>query len=93
MVKRLDDNIFKQASTQAMQTALDQTVKDRLRIMKDADFVDILEMLKQTSVDKAEITKLKSVIDQATDKNEALLSVLEKGGALAKTVIDIIKKR
>ena len=93
MAKRLDDSIFKQASTQAMQTALDQTVKDRLRIMKDADFVDILEMLKQTSVDKAEITELKSVIDQATDKNEALLSVLEKGGALAKTVIDIIKKR
>lgn len=93
MAKRLDDSIFKQASTQAMQTALDQTVKDRLRIMKDADFVDILEKLKQTSVDKAEITVLKSVIDQATDKNEALLSVLEKGGALAKAVIDIIKKR
>lgn len=93
MAKRLDDSIFKQASTQAMQTALDQTVKDRLRIMKDADFVDILEKLKKTSVDKAEITELKSVIDQATDKNEALLSVLEKGGALAKTVIDIIKRR
>lgn len=93
MAKRLDDSIFKQASTQAMQTALDQTVKDRLRIMKDADFVDILEKLKKTSVDKAEITELKSVIDQATDKNEALLSVLEKGGTLAKTVIDIIKKR
>lgn len=93
MAKRLDDSIFKQASTQAMQTALDQTVKDRLRIMKDADFVDILEMLKHTSVDKAEITELKSVIDQATDKNKALLCVLEKGGALAKAVIDIIKKR
>lgn len=93
MAKRLDDSIFKQASTQAMQTALDQTVKDRLRIMKDADFVDILEKLKQTSVDKAEITELKSVIDQATDKNETLLCVLEKGGALAKAVIDIIKKR
>lgn len=93
MAKRLDDSIFKQASTQAMQTALDQTVKDRLRIMKDADFVYIIEKLKQTSVDKAEITELKSVIDQASDKNETLLSVLEKGGALAKTVIDIIKKR
>lgn len=93
MAKRLDDSIFKQASTLAMQTALDQTVKDRLRIMKDADFVDILEMLKQTSVDKAEITQLRLVIDHATDKNEALLSVLEKGGALAKTVIYIIKKR
>lgn len=78
MAKQLDDSIFKQASTQAMQIAIDQTVKDRLRIMEDADFVDILEMLKQTSVDKAEITELKSLIDQATDKNEALLSVLKK---------------
>lgn len=93
MAKRLDDSIFKQASTQAMQTALDQTVKDRLRIMNDADFDAVLEKLEKTSVDKAEIIQLKSVIDQATDKNEALLSVLEKGGALAKTVIDIIKRR
>lgn len=93
MAKRLDDSILKQASAQAMLIALDETVKDRLRIMKDADFMGILEMLKQTSVDKAEITQLKLVIDQATDKNKALLCVLEKGGALAKTVIDIIKKR
>lgn len=93
MAKRLDDSIFKQASTQAMQTALDQTVKDRLRIMNDADFDAVLEKLEKTSVDQSETTQLKLVIDQATDKNEALLSVLEKGGALAKTVIDIIKKR
>lgn len=93
MAKRLDDSIFKQASTQAMQTALDQTVKDRLRIMNDADFDAVLEKLEKTSVDQSEITQLKLVIDQATDKNEALLSVLEKGGALAKTVIDIIKRR
>lgn len=93
MVKRLDDNIFKQASTQAMQTALDQTVKDRLRIMNDADFNAVLEKLEKTSVNQSEITQLKFVIDQATDKNKALLCVLEKGGVLAKTVIDIIKKR
>lgn len=93
MAKRFDDNIFKQASTQAMQTALDETVKDRLRIMKDADFEDVIERLKMTSVDDEEITQMKLVIDQATDKNKALLCVLEKGDVLAKTVIDIIKKR
>lgn len=93
MAKELDDNIFKQASTQAMQAALDQTVKDRLRVMKEADFDDVLEKLGKTSVKKSEIIQLKSVIDQATDKNKALLCVLEKGSVLAKTVIDIIKKR
>lgn len=91
MAKKFDENIFNQASKQAMAKALDETLKERVQIMKDADFANIIVELKKSSVDKAEIDHFASMINQATDKNNALLQVLEKGTALAKVLIGIIK--
>ena len=88
----LDKDMFKKASTSAMDSALIKTSEERLKIMRKSAYITIIDKLKEDSVDKCLIEDLESKINASTDKNQVILNVMKAGGTLAKFITKIIMK-
>lgn len=56
------------------------------------DISRLVEQLRRDAVDNAEITALIGEIESATNKNEKIANIYEKGGEIAKKIIDALKK-
>ena len=79
----------------ASQNAVNQTnqhLGDRIAQFKDSQIAEILNALKKSAVDPSIIANLQQQITQATNKNQIILNVVEKGGTLGKVLIDIVTK-
>lgn len=87
-----DNEVFNQASNEALQAALVKTATERLKASGPSVFSKIIEDLRQHCVDKTEIDKLEAEINRATDKNETIIQVLKKGGAVADCILNFLKK-
>lgn len=91
MAIKLDDAMFNQASKQAMQKAFAETAEERFKAMGSSAFSRILDELKKSAVDKDLIAKFESDINAASDKNQAILNVINKGGGIADALLRILK--
>lgn len=91
MAQKLDDAIFNKASNQAMQEALAKTAEERLKTMGASAFTTIITELKKSTVDKVFVAKLESKINAATNKNQVIIDVINKGGAIADALMKILK--
>lgn len=91
MALKLDDAIFNKASKQSMQEALAKTADERLKVMGNSAFTTIITELKKSTVDKTLVAQLESKINAATNKNQVIIDVIKKGGAIADVLIKILK--
>lgn len=91
MAQKLDDAIFNKASNQAMQEALTKTTEERLKAMGASAFTTIITELKKSTVDKVFVAQLESKINAATNKNQVIIDVINKGGAIADALMKILK--
>ena len=79
----------------ASQIAVNQTnqkLGDKIAQFKDPEIAEILNALKNSAVDASIVANLQQQIAQATNKNQIILNVIEKGGSLGKVLMDIVTK-
>ena len=79
----------------ASQIAVNQTnqqLGDKIAQLKDPEITTILNALKDSTVDASIVANLQQQIAQATNKNQIILNVVEKGGTLGKVLLDIVTK-
>ena len=79
----------------ASQIAVNQTnqqLGDKIAQFKDPEIAKILNALKNSAVDPSIVANLQQQIAQATNKNQIILNVIEKGGSLGKVLMDIVTK-
>lgn len=91
MALKLDDAIFNKTSNQAMQEALAKTADERLKVMGASAFPAIITELKKSTVDKTLIAQLENKINAATYKNQVIVDVIKKSGAIADALMKILK--
>lgn len=91
MALKLDDAIFNQASNKAIREALTKTAEERLKVMGASAFPAIITELKKSTIDKTSVAELEHKINAATNKNQVIMDVIKKGGAIADTLIKILK--
>ncbi|WP_106830579.1 hypothetical protein [Parabacteroides pacaensis] len=91
MALKLEDAIFNKASNQAIREALTKTAEERLKVMGASAFPAIITELKKSTVDKTFTAELERKINAATNKNQEVIDVIKKGGAIADTLIKILR--
>ena len=78
----IDD--LKKASNEASIAASIKTAADK------SLFTEVIKELKANGVDEKTINSLETEIGRATDKNEAILKVIQKGDIIANKVLEIV---
>lgn len=70
----------------------DISLEEKIRGLGTRDIDSIMDQLLQKGIPQAEVNRLRAEIDQATDKNKAILSVANGFIAVSKAVKDILQK-
>ena len=86
--ENMDD--LKKASNEASIAASIKTAADKKKALGESLFTEIIKELKANGVDEETVNGLESEIARATDKNEALLKVIQKGDIIANKVLEIV---
>ncbi len=88
---KLDNTVFGSVSDTAMATAYAKTVDEKLKAMGGSvDYSAIISKLQSGGVNAQDIAALEAAINDATDKNTAIVNVVKKGGAIAKAILNIV---
>lgn len=86
----IDD--LKKASNEASIAASIKTAADKKKALGESLFTEVIKELRAKSVDEKTVNGLEAEIGRATDKNEALLKVIQKGDIIAKKVLEVVNK-
>lgn len=84
----IDD--LKKASNEASIAASIKTAADKKKALGESLFTEVIKELKANGVDEKTVNDLEAEIARATDKNEALLKVIQKGDIIANKVLEIV---
>lgn len=84
----IDD--LKKASNEASIAASIKTAADKKKALGKSLFTEVIKELKANGVDEKTINSLETEIGRATDKNEAILKVIQKGDIIANKVLEIV---
>ena len=84
----IDD--LKKASNAASIAASIKTAADKKKALGESLFTEVIKELKANGVDEKTINSLETEIGRATDKNEAILKVIQKGDIIANKVLEIV---
>lgn len=84
----IDD--LKKASNEASIAACIKTAADKKKALGESLFTEVIKELKANGVDEKTINSLETEIGRATDKNEAILKVIQKGDIIANKVLEIV---
>ncbi len=74
-----------------MQQALINTAKQRIKAMGSNDCNRIIGDLKSSCADKAVVAEIEAEINKASNKNQAILKILDGGGKAAIIILRILK--
>lgn len=86
----IDD--LKKASNEASIAANIKTAADKREAVGKSLFTEVIKELKAAGVDKNTVDSLETEIDSATDKNEAILKIIQKGDIIGNKVLEIVNK-
>ena len=78
------------ASSEAGISASIKTASARKEALGESLFTEDIKELKANGVDEKTINSLETEIGRATDKNEAILKVIQKGDIIANKVLEIV---
>lgn len=84
----IDD--LKKASNEASIAASIKTAADKKKALGESLFTEVIKKLKANGVDEKTINSLETEIGRATDKNEAILKIIQKGDIIANKVLEIV---
>lgn len=86
----IDD--LKKASNEASIAANIKTAANKREAVGKSLFTEVIKELKATGVDKNAVDSLETEINSATDKNEAILKIIQKGDIIGNKVLEIVNK-
>ena len=90
MIMGFNMDYLKKASNEASIAASIKTAADKKKALGESLFTEIIKELKANGVDEETVNGLESEIARATDKNEALLKLIQQGDIIAHTVREIV---
>lgn len=88
----IDIKELEKAIKKAAITADAKTATEKEKVMGKFLFDNIIVELRNSSVSEDIINELEKEINNATDKNEAILRIIQNGGEVADKISAIIKK-
>lgn len=79
------------AAKEAALSASIKTADERARVLGNSFFSDVIEHLKESGVDELEVEAMEKELGASTNRNETILRVIRKGGAIANTILSLLK--
>lgn len=87
---RFSKEDIERASKEAALNASITTAEERARALGGSFFSDVIEQLKASGVDASEVSALEAELSTSTNRNETILRVIRKGGAIADVILSLL---
>ena len=80
------------AAADMVQARLNEKMKTEIEALTSADINEVVSLLENTGINRAEVQNLKAEIARATNKNQVIVRLLDAPGVLCEQVKSIIGK-
>lgn len=80
------------AEADIVKARLNAEFKEKVAALTASEITGIIDTLEKTGVNPVEVSALKLKVEQATNKNQTLVRVLDTPGAICEQVKNILRK-